>query len=144
MSNFSDEVQEIVGPQLSAMGFVLDQIDDGTDGPDGGGRALRVVYYRGSDVKIQIYESIREGETNCMIGALDAPNEWGLRNPSKKWQYFTRFVQFPDLPLKQLVKQARANYDSYANPLFWVLDRIEKHYEAARAGILEMNKEPEI
>ena len=117
MSDFTTEVQAIVGPQLLAMGFVLDQVDDGTDGPDGGGRPLRVVYYRGSDVKIQIYESIREGETNCMIGTLDAPNEWGPLNPSKKWQYFTRFVPLPELPLKELVKQARANYESHANPL---------------------------
>ena len=29
-------------------------------------------------------------------------------------------------------------YESYANPLEWVRDRIVKYYEAAHAGILEM------
>jgi hypothetical protein len=139
-SDFLQAVEDVVGPLLATMGFVLDQIDDGTDGPDGGGRALRVVYYRGCDVKIQIYESIREGETNCMIGTLDAPNEWGLRNPSKKWQFFKRFVPRPDLPLDEIIKKSRAEYESYGSPLLWVRSCIEKYYDAAHVGILELNE----
>jgi len=137
MSDFPTEVQAIIGPQLSTMGFVLDQIDDPTDE---GGRPLSVVYYRGSDAKIQIYKSSREGETNCMIGPLDAPNEFGLRSKSKKWQYFTRFVPRPDLPLDQLTQMARTEYESYETPLFWVRSRIEKYYEAAHTGILQRYK----
>jgi hypothetical protein len=135
MSDFPTEVQEIVGPALAGIGFTLDQIDDDADD---GGRYLCVVFYRGIDSKIQIYKSSREGETNCMIAPLDAPNEFGLRSKSKKWQYFTRFIKLPDLPLDQVAQMARAEYESYDNPLSWVKARIECHFDVAHAGILEM------
>jgi hypothetical protein len=132
-SEFSTEVQTIVGPLLKELGFVLDEVDDS---PDEGGRRQHVVYYRSNDCKIQVYESSREGEVNCMIAPLDAPNEFGLR--TKKWQYFTRFSKRPDLPLAELAELARAEYTAYANPLDWVRDRIVKYYDAAHIGILEM------
>jgi ADP-ribose pyrophosphatase YjhB (NUDIX family) len=135
MSDFPAEVQELLGPTLSAMGFSLDAIDDAIDD---GGRHLSVVYYVGKDCKIQIYRSSREGETNCMIGTLDAPNEFGLRSKSKKWQYFTRFVELPDLPLSELARTAKAEYESFEDPLHWVKSRIENHFDAARTGILKM------
>jgi hypothetical protein len=130
---FSTDVQTIVGPLLKKLGFVLDEIDDSSDE---GGRRQHVVYYRSNDCKIQVYESSREGEVNCMIAPLDVPNEFGLR--AKKWQYLTRFTKRPDLPLEELATIARAEYEAYANPLEWVRDRIVKYYEVAHAGILEM------
>lgn len=132
-SEFSREVQEIVGPTLQALGFVLEQVDDD---PDEGGRRQHVVYYRSDDCKIQVYESAREGEVNCMIAPLDAPNGFGLR--TKKWQYLTRFTKRPDLPLGELITVVRTEYEAYANPLEWVRDRIVKYYDAAHAGILKM------
>ncbi len=132
-SEFSAEVQTIVGPLLEELGFVLDEIDDS---PDEGGRSQHVVYYRSNDCKIQIYQSSREGETNCMIAPLDVPNRFGLR--AKKWQYLPGFTKLPDLPLEELVKTARAEYTAYANPLDWVRDRIVRYYDSAHAGILEM------
>jgi hypothetical protein len=130
LSGFAKDVAEVVGPLLATKGFTLDQVDDGKDDAEGG-RHLSVVYYRGSDCKIQIYESAREGETNCMIGSLDAPNVLGLRKPSRKWQYFGRFVPLPDLPLDELIEKVRAEHGSYATPLHWVRSRIEKYYDAA-------------
>jgi hypothetical protein len=132
-SEFSTEVQTIVEPLLKELGFVLDEVDDN---PDEGGRRQHVVYYRSNDCKIQVYESSREGEVNCMIAPLDAPNEFGLR--TKKWQYLTRFSKRPDLPLAEIAELARAEYTAYANPLDWVRDRIVKYYDAAHIGILEM------
>jgi hypothetical protein len=132
-SDFSQEVQTIVGPVLERFGFALYGIDDS---PDEGGRYQHLVYYRSDDCKIQIYKSGREGETNCMIAPLDAPDSFGLR--ADKWQFFTRFSERPDLPLAELAELARSEYNAYANPLVWVKDRIEKNYEAAHAGILEM------
>jgi hypothetical protein len=132
-SEFSEDVEAIVGPVLEGLGFVLDEIDDN---PDEGGRRQHVVYYRSDDCKIQVYESAREGETNCMIAPLDVPNAFGLR--AKKWQFLPRFAKRPDLPLGELAKRARAEYESYANPLEWVRSRIVKYYDAAHAGILEM------
>lgn len=133
VSEFSAAVQTIVGPLLSKYGFSLDEIDDS---PDDGGRGQHIVYYRSNDCKIQVYDSSREGEVNCMIAPLDAPNKFGLR--AKKWQYVTRFVKRPDVPLDKLAELARNEYKAYANPLDWVRDRLERYYEAAHAGILEM------
>jgi hypothetical protein len=129
---FSAEVQSIVGPLLIDLGFVLDGVEDF----DEGGLPGTVVYYRSDDCKIQIYQSGREGETNCMIAPLDAPDSFGLR--ADKWQYLLRFSKTPDLPLAELAALTRAEYNAYANPLEWVRDRIAKYYPAAHTGILEM------
>jgi hypothetical protein len=132
-SEFSTEVQTILGPVLEQFGFVLDAVDDS---PDEGGRRQHIVYFRSNDCKMQVYESAREGEVNCMIAPLDVPNEFGLR--ARKWQFLTRFAKRPDLPLAELAELARAEYNSYSNPLEWVRDRIAKYYDAAHKGILEM------
>jgi hypothetical protein len=132
-SEFSTEVQTIVGPVLEQFGFVLDEIDDS---PDEGGRRQHIVYFRSNDCKVQVYESAREGEVNCMIAPIDVPNEFGLR--ARKWQFLTRFSKRPDLPLAELAELARAEYKSYSNPLEWVRDRIVKYYDPAHKGILEM------
>jgi hypothetical protein len=132
-SEFSEQAQAIVGPLLGSLGFTLDAIDDT---PDEGGRYQHVVYYKSDDCKIQVYQSGREGETNCMIAPLDAPNSFGLR--TGKWQFLTRFSKGPDLPLAELAEFARAQYNSYANPLEWVRDRIAEDFQAAHAGILEL------
>ena len=130
---FATDVQEIVGPVIQELGFYLDEVDDSSDE---GGRPQHIVYYRSNDCNIQVYQSSREGETNCMIAPLDVPNQFGLR--AKKWQHLTRFTQRPDLPLDELAALARTEYKSYADPLYWVRDRILKYYEAVHAGILEM------
>jgi hypothetical protein len=132
-SNFTSEVETIVGPLLAEKGFTLDGADDS---PDERGGNRHIVYYRSNDCKIQIYKSSREGEVNCMIAPLDAANEFGLRGD--RWQYFTRFVERPNLPLDELIRAARAEYDSYSNPLEWVRDRIADSYEQAHSGILNM------
>lgn len=64
---------------------------------------------------------------------------------SKKWQFLTRFIPRPDLPLDQLASQARAEYESYAEPLKWVRARINAHYDEACVGILAMSgPEPDV
>jgi hypothetical protein len=132
-SDFAARVEETAGPLLTKLGFVLDEIDEG---PDEGGIARRIVYYRSNDCKLQIYDSSREGEVNSMIAPVNVSNEFGLR--AKKWQFLTRFSKRPDLPLTELAELARGEYTAYANPLEWVRDRIAKYYDAAHKGILEM------
>lgn len=132
-TNFSNEVETIVGPLLAEKGFTLDGTDDS---PDERGGTRHIVYYRSDDCKIQIYKSSREGEVNCMIAPLDASNEFGLR--AERWQYLTRFVERPNLPIDELIQSARAEYESYPNPLQWVRDRIANSYEQARSGVLKM------
>jgi hypothetical protein len=131
-SDFYADVEATVGPLLESLGFVLDEVDDN---PDKGGISRNIVYYRSDDCRLQIYYSAREGEINCMIAPLDAPNEFGLN--SEKWYYISYFSKRPDLPPKERLRQAIAEVEAYDNRLDWVKDRIIEHYETARAGILE-------
>jgi hypothetical protein len=131
-SDFLANVETTVGPLLKRLGFVLDGVDDS---PDRGGIERHIVYYRSDDCKLQIYDSSREGEINCMIAPLSAPNEFGLT--TKKWHYISRFSKRPDLPPQERLRVAIAEAKAYENQLDWVRDRIAKHYESAHAGILE-------
>jgi hypothetical protein len=126
-------VRSIVEPLSAELGFQLVEVDDS---PDEGGIERHIVYYRSSECKIQIYDFSREGEVNCMIAPLDAPNEFGLT--SKKWHYISKFSKRSDIPPQERLRLAIAEAKSYANPLDWVRDRIAKNYDAARAGVLEM------
>ena len=130
-SEFSEEVQTVLGPLLEKLGFSLDEIDDT---PDEGGRPQHVVYYRSSDCKMQIYDSWREGEINCMIAPATAANAFGL--VAKRWQFLDGFTERPDLSFNDLLRMARAEYAAYDNPVEWVRDRIIKYYDDAHRGIL--------
>jgi hypothetical protein len=135
-SEFTAEVEQVVGPALSNRGLVLDEISDGLD--DGAsGRPLSIVYYRGSDCRLQIYRSSREGETNCMIAPLHAANEYGLRSRTRMWHFLGRFAARPELPLEGLARTARREHDSHKTPLHWVRSIIEQHFDAAHAGMLD-------
>jgi hypothetical protein len=137
-SNFSDEVRKIVEPYLLSIGFDLDAIDDNVDE---GGRQGSAIFYRGEDCKIQVYYSSREGEINAMIGPLDAPNEHGLYNRSRKWHYFNDFANEPKLPLEELVKKLRderANFETTPKWLEWIKqERIQRYFESAHAAIVK-------
>lgn len=135
-SEFAEVVEAIVGPLLADLGFTLDEIDGG---PDEGGRPREIVYYRSRDCKIQIYDSRREGEVNCMIAPANVLNEFGLN--VKKWHFLDRFTERGSPPTVESVRSAIAEYRSYANPVEWVRDRIAKHYADAHQGILRMYKE---
>ena len=129
------EVERIVGPSLAARGFALDEVDPRVDE---GGRWGSVVYYRGSDTKVQVYLSTREGEVNCMIAPLDAPNEYGLTNRSNKWRYFTWFVERPNVPLEELVNLIPVPPRTGEGRLELVKETIEECFSAAHAGILQI------
>ncbi len=135
---FSQEVHAIVGPLLSSMGFALDAIDNDVDE---GGRTGSVVFYRSQDCKIQIYYSSREREINAMIGPLDAPNEHGLYDRSRKWHYFNDFADEPKLPLEELVaklRDERANFETTPKWLEWIKrERIVRYFESAHTAIVE-------
>jgi hypothetical protein len=132
-SDFYADVEARVGPLLEELGFVMDELDDS---PDEGGIERNIVYYRSRDCRLQIYYSAREGEINCMIAPLDAPNRFGLT--TEKWHYISRFSKRADLPPQERLRIALAEVQAYENRLDWVRDRIVKHYDAAHKGILEM------
>lgn len=134
-SDFVGEVDDIVAPTLRGFGLTPDGIFDGFDN---GGRRLAICFFRGSDCKLQIYSWEREGETNCMIAPAYAANEFGPLSKSKRWQFLTKFVARPDLPLDELARAARVDFESHALPLQWVKARIEACYPEARDGVLAM------
>ena len=67
-SDFAADVEASVGPLLKKLGFVIDGVDNG---PDEGGIARHIVFDRSNDCKLQIFDSSREGEVNCMIAPLN-------------------------------------------------------------------------
>jgi hypothetical protein len=138
--DFPDQVQKIVGPFLSSIGFDLDAVNNDLDE---GGRKGSVVFYRAQDCKIQIYLSTREGEVNAMIGPRDAPNEHGLYDRSQKWHYLNDFANEPKLRLEELVRKhrdERANFETTPKWLEWIKrERIQRYFESAHAAIIEGN-----
>lgn len=137
--DFAEEVQSIVGPLLSDLGFTLDGTDDHVDE---GGRSGSVVYYRSKDCKIQIYQSSREGSINCMIAPLDESNEFGPQDRSFRWQYLTEFAPMSEMSLEELAQSVSFEPKSNVEELQWVRDNIIKYYEVAHVGILEMYGKP--
>jgi hypothetical protein len=137
--HFPAEVQSIVGPALSQLGFTLESIDVDVD--EGGGSGS-VVYFRSADCKLQIYRSSREGSINCMIAPLGAPNVFGPRDKSLRWQYLTKFAPMPDAPLEELVDAVSFEPKTSAEELRWVRDSILQYYELAHDGILHMYENP--
>lgn len=137
--DFPQLAQEIVGPLLTRMGFVLHGVDNSVDegGPKGS-----VIFYQGQDCKIQIYHrSSREGEINAMIAPVAAPDEYGLYNRSRMWHYFNEFADEPKPPLEELVEKLKAERDNFKTTSRWLEwiknERIARYYESAHAAILQ-------
>jgi hypothetical protein len=131
-ADFAAKVQAVLGPLLMSLGFTLNEVDDG---PDEGGIPRHIAYYQSNDCKLQIYDSSREGEVNCMIAPLTAHNQYGLT--AKDWHYISRFSKRSNLPPEERLRAAIAEAKAYDDQFDYVKDRIAKHYEAAHAGILQ-------
>ena len=133
---FLTGVQTIVEPLLTELGF---QFDEYIDNVDEGGPKGSVVFYQSDDCKIQVYESARGGEANCMIAPLDAPNVFGLYDKSAKWQYLPRFAIRQGVPIEEIKKyNPSVKFPSTAQFLESVRARINKFFAIAHAGVLEM------
>lgn len=133
---FLAEVQSIVEPLLSGLGFWLDEYDG--DVPEGGPRSS-VVYFRSKDCKIQIYQSTREASINCMIAPLAAPNVFGPTDVSGKWQYVVMLAIEHGIPREEIIKdKLPADFPTTAQKLKWVAGRIEKYFPIAHEDVLKM------
>jgi hypothetical protein len=69
---------------LSNAHFELDEVQDSVIY---GARPAWALYYRSKDCKLQVCWSARDGGIDFMLAPLDAPNEFGLVNRSKKWHF---------------------------------------------------------
>ncbi|MBO0678874.1 hypothetical protein JRC04_15520 [Mycolicibacterium sp. S2-37] len=87
------QVQQFMGATLANSGFALEAVDSTITYL---GRPAWAVYYRGADCKLQICWSSREGGIDFMLAPLDAPNEFGLINRSKKWQFMLALSDLND------------------------------------------------
>jgi hypothetical protein len=140
VDEFFQEVQSVVGPFLSGLGFAMDEVDSAVD--EGGPKAS-IIYYRGKDCKIQVFHSGREGGINAMIAPLDALNEYGLYNRSGKWHFFNDFTKEPGLPLEELLRRMRededaGNFETTTKWLEWLKrERIARYFDSAHAAIVE-------
>lgn len=133
---FLTGVQSVVEPILVELGFRLDEYLDNVD--EGGPKAA-VVFYRSDDCKIQIYDSTRGGEINCMIAPLGADNTFGPYDHSQKWQYLPRFALRQGVSAEEITKdKLPVDFPTTDQFLESVRNRIKKYYPIAHAGILEM------
>jgi hypothetical protein len=137
--DFVVEVQVVVGPLMADLGFTVDEIDSNVDE---WGRQGSVVYYRSDDCKLHIYQSSREGSLNCMIAPLVAPNQFGPRDRSGKWQYLPRYAIWRGVSPKEIMKdKLPVDFPSTTQFLESVRRRIEKYYPVAHSGVLEMYRQ---
>ena len=87
------EVDAFMGPVLSQHGF---SPDGATGDIEFGDLPAWSVFYRHEDCKLQVCWSAREGGIDFMLAPVDAPNEFGLLNASKKWQFLLLLSDFDD------------------------------------------------
>jgi hypothetical protein len=98
---FAADVGAIVGPVLAKLGFIPDGVDDD---PDEDGVLRHVAYFWSRDCKLQIYDSSREGEINCMIAPLSASDSFGLN--ADDWHFISRFSKRADISPQERVRIA--------------------------------------
>ena len=120
------EVERLLEPTLSHAGFKLDGIHDAAIYGD---RPAWAVYYRGQDCKPQIRWSARDGGTDLMLAPLDAPNEFGVRNRSKKWQFRLLLADAHDALTTPGLDADDEQVTSWLSALFQV------HFEPARNAL---------
>jgi hypothetical protein len=88
------------------------------------------VFYRGPDCKLQVCWSDREGGVDFMLASLDAPNEFGLDNKSKKWRFMLALSDATDElgapPLGTGIDEVWA----------WRRALFNSHFQAARSALL--------
>jgi hypothetical protein len=120
------EAEQVIAPSLSALGFSLDEVDADLVY---GGRPAWALYYRGSDCKVQLCWSERNGGLSYLLAPLDAPNEFGLVNASKQWQYMLALSDNPDDPGTPPIGQGIEALWAWRKALF------DKYFESARRAL---------
>ncbi|HEY4796608.1 MAG TPA: hypothetical protein VII18_21395 [Mycobacterium sp.] len=121
------DLDRFLAPTLSRAGLALDELNDAAIYQ---GRPAWAIYYRGQDCKLQICWSARDGGIDFLLAPLDAPNEFGLSNESKKWQLMLMLSrEHDDLPTPP------PGADD-ATEMAWLKALFEIHFDAARAALL--------
>jgi hypothetical protein len=120
------DVKRYMGSTLGTLGFHLDEVDADIVY---GERPAWAVFYRGPDCKLQVCWSAREGGVDFMLAPLDAPNEYGLVNRSKKWRFMLALSEATDElgtpPLGASTDEVWA----------WRKALFDAHFEAAKSAL---------
>lgn len=129
-------VRSIVEPLLTELGFQLDEYVGDIGASDKKGSA---VIFRSEDCKIQVYDSRRNGDINCMIAPLAATNTFGPYDSSGVWQYIALFAIKAGVSNEELMNdQLSSDFPTTNERLEWVRGRIHKYYPVAHEGILKI------
>ena len=132
MTNDYLEVAHYMGVLLSRLGFVADRVDSNLEY---GGQPGWAAYYRGDDCKLQVCWAAREGGIDFLLAPLDAPNELGIANSSKKWRFLLLLSDFDE----GLVTPALdAGTDVWWE---WRCALFEAHFPAAHAALMRAENE---
>jgi hypothetical protein len=121
------ELGRFLEPTLSAAGFDLDEIEEPIEY---GERPAWAMFYRGKDCKLQVCWSARDGGVDFMLAPLDAPNEFGLTNNSKKWHFMLMLSGVHD-DLKTPGLEA-----DDATVMSWLKALFDIHFDFARTALL--------
>jgi hypothetical protein len=122
------ELEGFLEPTLSHAGYKLDEVDDAAIY---GNRPAWAIYYRGKDSKLQVCWSARDGGIDFMLAPLNAPNEFGLLNHSKKWHFMLMLSDAHD-------DLATPGLDADDDMVMsWLKALFDLHFESAHAAIIE-------
>jgi hypothetical protein len=125
--NGSYQVEQFMGATLRRSGFIPDEMQDAIVYA---GRPAWAVFYRADDCKLQACYSAREGGIDFMLAPLDAPNEFGLANSSKMWQFMLALSHLDD---GLRTPQVDAPIDTW---WAWRIALFEARIETARIALL--------
>ncbi len=123
------ELERHLGAAFSSHGFMREEVVDPIDYH---GRPAGAVFYRALDCKLQICWSLREGSEDFMLAGIDAPNEFGLVNKSKRWHFMLRLDDTEDGLTTPLLTSSPETWWEWRAALF------EAHITTARSGLLSL------
>ena len=121
------ELDRFLEPSLSAAGLELDEIEESIEYRE---RPAWAIFYRGKDCKLQVCWSARDGGIDFMLAPLDAPNEFGLTNSSKKWHFMLMLSDVHDD-----LKTPGIEADDHT-VMSWLKGLFDIHFHSARAALL--------
>jgi len=126
----SVDLARFLEPTLSHAGFKLDEVDGAAIYGD---RPAWAIYYCCQDCKLQVCWSARDGGIDFMLAPLDAPNEFGLLNRSRKWHFMLMLSNARD---ELSTPGLDADDDTVMS---WLKALFEVHFEPAHTALLSSN-----
>ncbi|MCV7422027.1 hypothetical protein H7K45_15865 [Mycobacterium yunnanensis] len=116
-----------MGPVFDRYGFVSDGVSSELEYGELPAWAL---FYVRDDCKLQVCWSAREGGVDFMLAPVNAPNELGLRNDAKSWQYLLLLSDFDEGLTTPSLDAPTEEWWEWRKALF------EAHFPAAHAALL--------